>query len=64
VVKTHYEQDLFVTLDFGHNSADALKVVSDNVERLLEDSVFHHGLTPDVNVRPLLRRLLSLTSLL
>jgi hypothetical protein len=52
VVQIHYKDEIHPTLDFGHNSSQLEKLVEENVDKLLRDSLFHVGLTRDENVTP------------
>lgn len=50
VVQLYYKDELYPTLDFGHNSAQMQRLVTENVDKLLHESRFHMGLTRDANV--------------
>jgi hypothetical protein len=57
VVKVHYKDQVFSTLDFGHNSGDLEKVVQENVKDMIDTSTFHMGLTLDAKVSALIKLL-------
>ena len=50
VVQIHYKDQISPILDFGHNSSDYEQIIADNVDQLLNESLFHIGLTLDDNV--------------
>ena len=49
VVKIHYRAALYPVIDYCHNSDQREQIISDNVKKLIEDSLFLQG-PPDVNV--------------
>ena len=50
VVRTFYKDHINPTLEFDHNSEQLIELVQGNVNKLIKESVFHMGLTLDVNV--------------
>ena len=52
VVQVHYKEELYPVLDFGHNSADLMKIIAENVNELVKSPRLHIAPTPDASVRP------------
>ena len=50
VIQIFYKENLYLELDFNHNSDQLEEVVANNVKKLLKDSRFHVGLKLDEQV--------------
>jgi hypothetical protein len=44
IIQIFYKDDLYLQLNFNHNSDQLEEVVANNVKKLLKDSRFHVGL--------------------
>lgn len=50
IVQIHYKDQLYLTLNFNHNSSQLEEIVAENMNKLLQKSTFHVGLTCDANI--------------
>lgn len=43
IVKSHFRAELSPDIDYDHNSSQREQIISDNVEKLIEGSLFLQG---------------------